>query len=65
MDQQMPHCRDRDSTSRFSRHVFSSGGSKNGNLTEPFFETNIMTSLKDPQKLEYYEQYCKAEAMTY
>ena len=51
MNQQMPDYKDRDFTSNFPRHVFSSGGSKNGNLIDPFFETDLMKSLKIPHKL--------------
>ena len=56
MNQHISECGDGISTAKFPRHVFQCGV-KNGNLKEPFFEINIMMSLKDPQKLEYYERY--------
>ena len=51
MNQQMPDYKNLHFTSKFPRHVFSSGGSKNGNVIDLFFETNLMKSLKNPQKL--------------
>ena len=56
MNQHISECRDGISTCHFPRHVYECG-IKHNNLTEPFFEINIMMSLKDPQKLEFYEKY--------
>ena len=46
------------SSCKFPRHFFHCG-IKNGNLEEPFFYVNIMMTLKDPQKLEFYEKYLR------
>ena len=61
MNQHTSECSGGISNCKCSRHIFRCG--INGNLLGPFFEANIIISIKYLQKLDFQEKLCNKKAI--
>ena len=62
MNQHTSECSGGISNCKCSRHIFRCG-IINGNLLGPFFEANIIISIKYLQKLDFQEKLCNKKAI--